>query len=141
MKKRKCQIHAKTPITCFSVPILGITQLNLTTDEIYKCLCSRAEVKEFLPNGKTRNLDLNNYNKLVEDETPVVIKEEPVVLPVQEEITLETEEPIEEEIIEVEEKTIEEEVAELLMEESPVKTHEVPSRNKPYNKKNKKNKR
>lgn len=63
MKKKKCEIHATLPITCFEVPIIGDANLNLTADEIYKCLCSKAEVKEVLPDGKRINLDFTNYDK------------------------------------------------------------------------------
>ena len=57
MNKKKCNIYAKSPITCFTVPIVGHCTLNLTSNEIYKCLCARAEVTEILPNGKSINLD------------------------------------------------------------------------------------
>ena len=63
MVMKKCQIHATSPITCFTVPIVGTTELNLTPDEIYKCLCAKAEVMEILGNGKTINLDFSNYNR------------------------------------------------------------------------------
>lgn len=63
MVMKKCQIHATSPITCFTVPIVGTTELNLTPDEIYKCLCAKAEVIEILGNGKTINLDFSNYNR------------------------------------------------------------------------------
>lgn len=63
MITKKCQIRATTPITCFSVPIIGNTKLNLTSEEIYKCLCAKAEVLEILENGKTINLDFTNYNR------------------------------------------------------------------------------
>ena len=61
MNKKKCNIYAKSPITCFTVPIVGHCTLNLTSNEIYKCLCARAEVTEILPNGKSINLDFSNY--------------------------------------------------------------------------------
>lgn len=60
---KKCQIRAISPITCFTVPIVGNTELNLTTDEIYKCLCAKAEVLEILENGKMINLNFTNYNR------------------------------------------------------------------------------
>lgn len=63
MVMKKCQIHATSPITCFTVPIVGTTELNLTPDEIYKCLCAKAEVMEILGNGKMINLDFSNYNR------------------------------------------------------------------------------
>ena len=63
MIKKKCQIHAGLPITCFEVPIIGNTELNLTPDEIYKCLCAKAEVIEILKDGSKINLDFSNYAK------------------------------------------------------------------------------
>lgn len=63
VKKRRCAIHATLPITCFIVPIVGFTELELTTDEIYKCLCAKAEVTEILPNGKRVTLNFANYDK------------------------------------------------------------------------------
>ena len=63
MIKKKCQIHAGLPITCFEVPIIGNTELNLTPDEIYKCLCAKAEVIEILKDGSKVNLDFSNYAK------------------------------------------------------------------------------
>lgn len=63
MITKKCQIRATAPITCFSVPIIGNTKLDLTSEEIYKCLCAKAEVLEILENGKTINLDFTNYNR------------------------------------------------------------------------------
>ena len=61
--KKRCQIYAGLPITCFEVPIIGHAELNLTPDEIYKCLCAKAEVIEILPTGKRINLDFSNYDK------------------------------------------------------------------------------
>lgn len=63
MVMKKCQIRATSPITCFTVPIVGTTELNLSPDEIYKCLCAKAEVMEILGNGKMINLDFSNYNR------------------------------------------------------------------------------
>ena len=63
MQKKRCRIYAGLPLTCFAVPIIGETELNLTPDEIYKCLCSKAEVIEILPDGSHINLDFTNYNK------------------------------------------------------------------------------
>lgn len=174
-QKRKCLIYASLPITCFSVPIIGHTELNLTTDEIYKCLCAKAEVIEILPNGKTINLDFTNYNKVEPIDISVKPKQEKVSIIVPEPIVTEIkaevkETPIVEEVVntvesievveeKVEELTVEEKVEELetaegsveeqvveeTLEESPVRTHELSSRNNNYNKqqntnKNKKNK-
>lgn len=63
MNKKRCQIRTTSPITCFTVPIVGTTELNLTHDEIYKCLCAKAEVIEILVDGKRIHLDFTNYNK------------------------------------------------------------------------------
>lgn len=133
MNKKKCQIYAKFPITCFTVPIVGSTELNLTSDEIYKCLCAKAEVLEILPNGQMLNLDFTNYDKdnfvkpeVAKDEPKTVLEEEKVV----EEDKKETEEVSEEST--EEELTDDEEV----VEESPVKTHEVSARNEQFQKQN-----
>ena len=72
MQKKRCRIYAGLPITCFEVPIIGETELNLTPDEIYKCLCSKAEVIEILPDGSHINLDFTNYNKDNRKEEPVL---------------------------------------------------------------------
>lgn len=63
MEKKRCQIRAGLPITCFEVPIIGNAELNLTYDEIYKCLCAKAEVTEILNDGRRIHLDFTNYNK------------------------------------------------------------------------------
>ena len=63
MNKKRCQIRAGLPITCFTVPIVGTVELNLTHDEIYKCLCAKAEVIEILGDGTRIHLDFTNYNK------------------------------------------------------------------------------
>lgn len=151
MSIKKCQIHAISPITCFTVPIVGITELNLTEDEIYKCLCSKAEVKEILENGKMINLDFTNYNRnnsiigepTVTNEVPKHVEEEPVKIeePV-EEVTTEVEEqhhPLIEEIhneeaVEETVETIQEEVAE----ENTSEEKNNYNRNRNNNRKNRK---
>lgn len=60
---KKCQIRAISPITCFTVPIIGTTELNLTENEIYQCLCYNAEIMEILSNGKMVKLNFDNYNR------------------------------------------------------------------------------
>lgn len=147
MNKKKCNIYAKSPITCFTVPIVGHCTLNLTSNEIYKCLCARAEVTEILPNGKSINLDFSNYDKdnYTKPETPVV---EEKVLVFEDKVEVKEEVKVEEEHVEEqheEEETTEEVVKEAKEEpvhEDPVKT-QVASRNnnnnyqKNYNKKGK----
>lgn len=142
--KRKCLIHAMCPITCFTVPIIGCTELNLTDEEIYKCLCAKAEIKEILPDGKMISLDFSNYKSIVIDEKPSIKVTETVKESTVKEVVIkETNEIIEEEITLEEDNNedVKEEINEISFEESPVKTHEVPSRNKQAYKKNKKNKR
>lgn len=141
--KRKCLIHAISPITCFTVPIIGRTELNLTDEEIYKCLCSKAEIKEILPDGKMINLDFSNYKKPIIKEESLIIKESIVVEEEIVENVTEVKEVVEEDNVEIEEEITEEVTEEFIMEESPAKTHEVPSRNKQqyHSKKNKKNKK
>lgn len=128
MNKRKCQVHAVFPITCFTVPIIGHTELNLTTDEIYKCLCAKAEISEILPSGKVVRLDFSNYNK-----SPLINKEEDT----KEESKKEIETPL------INTDTSLENNEKENSEHSPVKTHEVSSRNNNYKQnnyyKNKKN--
>lgn len=66
--KRKCNIYAPMPITYFMVPIVGhVSGLNLTDEEIYICLCSKAEVEEVLPNGTIKSLNFTNYKTSVEE--------------------------------------------------------------------------
>lgn len=100
--KKRCQIHAVFPITCFTVPIVGRTELNLTHDEIYKCLCSKAEVSEILPSGKLVRLDFTNYNK--DNDIKKAVVEEPIVKEEEKEDIVE-ETPTEEEVV-VESKDI-----------------------------------
>lgn len=142
--KKKCQIHAVFPITCFSVPIVGHTELNLTTDEIYQCLCAKAEVAEVLPNGKTINLDFSNYNK------DNFIKKEDIKKPEEQKINNEQTSKNEEVLNKINEESKEvinedNTVKEKETEQSLVKTHEVSSRNNNYknnyNKNKKNNKR
>lgn len=157
-KKKKCQIYASLPITCFEVPIIGETELNLTEDEIYKCLCAKAEVLEILSNGKRINLDFTNYNK--DNEPNIIIKtsnnKEEItekIIETKEEIITETSEvleEVEEEITEdskeiiIESSEVLEEVEEEIVEseikiEQPVaetvKSYQVASRNNYNNKK------
>ena len=163
MVMKKCQIHAISPITCFTVPIVGTTQLNLTPDEIYNCLCAKAEVMEILANGKMINLDFTNYNRdnSIIGEPMEEVKEEPVetvfvtglsteldatVAEVAETTCTENEEVEVEDSVEVKEETEQEE--EPIVEESteeaesvePVKDMKVEARNNNYKNNNKKNK-
>lgn len=169
LNKKRCQIYASLPITCFEVPIVGETELNLTENEIYKCLCAKAQVIEILPNGKRINLDFTNYNKdnYYIPDTPVTIVNgpfvgetpEPIPTPVFTEptpkpvLTVETEvigegkehsevESTEEEIEEVvkTDKIEETEVKEEQAVAETVKSYQVASRNN-YNNKKSKNKR
>ena len=165
LNKKRCQIYASLPITCFEVPIVGETELNLTENEIYKCLCAKAQVIEILPNGKRINLDFTNYNKdnYYIPDTPVAIVNgpfvgetpEPIPTPVFTEPTPEpvltvTTEVVEEdkEIIEVEsieaetvkaDETENTEVKEEQAVAETVKSYQVASRNN--NNKKSKNKR
>lgn len=151
MEKRRCQINAIYPITCFTVPIIGHTELKLTTDEIYKCLCAKAEVTEILEDGKMVSLDFSNYDKPIiitdnsktvenpkevitepveaKNETEVV---EPVVEPTVEEKELEVILEAKDEV-KVEDETVvetkNETVEEVSKENSTTKSYEVPSRN------------
>lgn len=86
MIKRKCQIRAVSPITCFTVPIVGTTELNLTEKEIYECLCSGAEITEILPNNKTIELNFDNYNRInsIIGE-PTEIKKETIITKIKDE--------------------------------------------------------
>lgn len=151
MEKRRCQINAIYPITCFTVPIIGHTELKLTTDEIYKCLCAKAEVTEILEDGKMVSLDFSNYDKpiIITDNSktvekpkevitePVEVKEpveviEPVVEPTVEEKELEVILEAKDEV-KVEDETVvetkNETVEEVSKENSTTKSYEVPSRN------------
>lgn len=134
---KNCNIYARFPITCFSVPIVGHATLNLTSEEIYKCLCARAKVYEILPNGKSINLDFSNYDKNNYEEPKPVVEEKIVTLEDKVELKDNVEET--ESVNEVLESEPTEE--KLLQEQDPVKTHQVASRNnnyqKNYNKKGK----
>lgn len=139
MEKRRCQINAIYPITCFTVPIIGHTELKLTTDEIYKCLCAKAEVTEILEDGKMVSLDFSNYDKpiIITDnsktvEKPKEVITEPVVEPTVEEKELEVILEAKDEV-KVEDETVvetkNETVEEVSKENSTTKSYEVPSRN------------
>lgn len=139
MEKRRCQINAIYPITCFTVPIVGHTELKLTTDEIYKCLCAKAEVTEILEDGKMVSLDFSNYDKpiIITDnsktvEKPKKVITEPVVEPTVEEKELEVILEAKDEV-KVEDETVvetkNETVEEVSKENSTTKSYEVPSRN------------
>lgn len=164
--KRKCQINAVYPITCFQVPIVGNTELNLTTEEIYKCLCAKAEVTEILSDGSMMSLDFSNYNKtsIIENtEKSNDTSLHPAEINVKEfkhveEFTTEEdfndvkEEIVDEEKLEdstediedntqiVDEDKVESKETVEVKDENPVKTHEVHARNNNYPSKNKKNK-
>lgn len=128
--KKKCEIRTSLPVTCFTVPIVGCTELMLTSDEIRKCLCAKAEVTEILSDGRRIPLDFSNYDKNNCDniEIPTIIKiEEEPVIEVQEEVIVEEFEEItetevveeHEEIIETVEESeiVEEQVEEVITEE------------------------
>lgn len=154
MEKRRCQINAIYPITCFTVPIIGHTELKLTTDEIYKCLCAKAEVTEILEDGKMVSLDFSNYDKpiIITDNSKTVEKPKEVITePVEAKNETEVVEPVAEPTVEekelevileakdevkVEDETVvetknETEVVEEVStkENSTTKSYEVPSRN------------
>lgn len=168
MKKRRCQINAIYPITCFSVPIVGHTELNLTNDEIYKCLCAKAEVTEILDNGSMISLDFTNYDKpviiesvekintvnekqennitniILEEENSTEVQEIDSVDNINKDVS-ESEEitHIEDEVLEEDTDTIKEEDDEKINKEekqSNVKTYEVSSRNNNRNQNYNKNK-
>lgn len=128
MIKKKCQINARTPVTCFSVPIIGFAQLDLTYDEIYKCLCSNTEVVEILEDGSTINLNFRNYNKDNSKGEPIEEVKAAPVEEVQEEVVNDTEpstEIIEEETtVELSDKVEIEETVEEQIEETPVESGE-----------------
>lgn len=151
MEKRRCQINAIYPITCFTVPIVGHTELKLTTDEIYKCLCAKAEVTEILEDGKMVSLDFSNYDKpiIITDNSKTVEKSKEVITePVEAKNETEVVEPVVEPTVEekelevileakdevkVEDETVvetkNETVEEVSKENSTTKSYEVPSRN------------
>ena len=151
MEKRRCQINAIYPITCFTVPIIGHTELKLTTDEIYKCLCAKAEVTEILEDGKMVSLDFSNYDKpiIITDNSKTVEKPKEVITePVEAKNETEVVEPVTEPTVEekelevileakdevkVEDETVvetkNETVEEVSKENSTTKSYEVPSRN------------
>lgn len=155
MVKKKCEIYASLPITCFEVPIIGHANLNLSTDEIYKCLCAKAEVTEILENGTRINLDFTNYNKDNNpvthqnevEEVPPVIKEmmeitenESVEVPEEtitndevesdtnDEVTIELNDKVEiqDEISEIVEEVIDDKIEETVAEEAVEEPKEVP---------------
>ena len=144
MEKRRCQINAIYPITCFTVPIIGHTELKLTTDEIYKCLCAKAEVTEILEDGKMVSLDFSNYDKpiIITDNSKTVEKpkevitepvevKEPTVEEKELEVILEAKDEVKVEDETVVETKNETEVVEEVStkENSTTKSYEVPSRN------------
>lgn len=104
MRKKKVAVKCVTPI--FDVipnrPILGqISSIELTLAQIRKCLVSRANVREILPNGQYKVLTLSNYDKFDDDpvvEAPVQEIVEPEIPKVEEESIIE--EHVEEENIE-----------------------------------------
>lgn len=96
VRTKKVSIRCTTPV--FGIipnrPLFGyIAKMDLTVDQIRICITRKANVKEILPNGQFRQLDLTNYDKF--DEPAVV--EAPVQVPV---------EPTFVEKTEIEEKTV-----------------------------------
>lgn len=60
--KKRVNIETCIPLTIFQSPIVGkVMNLELTTDEIYSCICQKALVEEILSNGSTVALDFSNY--------------------------------------------------------------------------------
>ena len=117
-KKRVC-VKCVTPI--FDVipnrPILGqINSIELTIDQIRKCITKKANVREILPDGQYKVLTLLNYDKFDEEPVP----EAPVqdtVEPEIPEVVEETPEIVEETVVEEEVPVVEEVSA--VVEESP----------------------
>ena len=157
MEKKKCHLHVTSPITCFSVPIVGDTELFLTTDEIFKCICTGAEVSEVLPGGERVRLNFSNYNRnnsiIGEPKEEEIIVEEPVTvghiteeepaIEAAETIATEPVEEVVEESVDVEIEQVEEATEEVVeevesTEEDTVKDYQVESRNKNKKNKNKK---
>lgn len=71
-------IATRVPIRVLNVPIRGnVRKITMSVEDIFKCICQKAEVDEVLSNGKLLRLDLANYDKVNEPvveakvETPV----------------------------------------------------------------------
>ena len=129
-KKRVC-VKCVTPI--FDVipnrPILGqINSIELTIDQIRKCITKKANVREILPDGQYKVLTLLNYDEFDEEpvpEAPVQDTVEPEIPEVVEETPEIVEETIVEESPEVEEITLED-VVENVEPEIPEVVEETP---------------
>lgn len=61
---KKVNVYPTRPVTGLIVPLTSpAIRVNMTTDEIYKCLTCDALVQELLPDGSIVKLNLTNYNK------------------------------------------------------------------------------
>lgn len=61
-------IYPVYPITTLNPPIRStVRRVTKSDKEIRACLMARAKVEEVLPNNKTVQLDLSNYNKPNDD--------------------------------------------------------------------------
>ena len=97
-------------------PIVGqINSIDLTIDQIRKCIVGKANVREILGDGQYKVLTLSNYDEfddepvveepvqeVVEREIPVAVEETKIIEPVEEVIEVQEETPVEEPVVEVE---------------------------------------
>lgn len=130
--KKRVNIETCIPLTIFQSPIVGkVMNLELTTDEIYSCICQKALVEEILSNGSTVALDFSNYatdneiqeiNTVSSEEVEDVKKE--YFEEIHEEKVLENIEPEEEPSKEDPEEPIEKDIAKEDIEEKPVQKQE-----------------
>ena len=62
---KRVNVFPTIPVYNIKNPIVGTTfNVELSSGDILCCIYARAKVEEILPNGKTINLNLKNYNKV-----------------------------------------------------------------------------
>lgn len=73
---KRVNVKAIVPVyTAFTLPFIGEKKdVEVTEDQIYRCLVSGARVEEILPDGQTIKLDFTNYNK-VNSLSPIKVEE------------------------------------------------------------------
>lgn len=124
---KRVNVYAKFPVRSVDPVIHGVKKnTDMTISDILKCLCRGARVEEILPDGKTVNLNMNNYytdntTKIVasihtEQKSTPVISDNEVVTHEEDVVKIEDTTVVQEEL------AVEEEVPEAPIEAQVVET-------------------
>lgn len=130
--KKLVNIQVSRPVTGLSIPLRSnVEKIEITVDEIFNCICSKAIVDEVLLDGSTKRLDLVTYNQDNNLELRKIQEEKEA----QEKAKLEAQEKANAKAIELEKIRLEKEAQanqlaeERAKKEAELKAKEIASRN------------